>query len=61
MVTVTAYLVNPVAPAQIAHPDDGYVVPADAEAILLGHLNSVYGKETETRGAPRNSVGYIVQ
>jgi pilus assembly protein CpaC len=61
VVTVTAYLVSPVSPTQIAHPDDGYVVPADPESILLGRLNAVYGKEPETPGAPRNSVGYIVQ
>jgi pilus assembly protein CpaC len=49
VVTVTAYLVNPVAPAQIARPDDGYVIPTDPETILLGRLNSVYGKDVKPR------------
>ena len=59
VVTVNAYLVNPVAPTQIARPDDGYVVPTDVETMLLGRLNAVYGK-TPPPDAPKNSVGYIV-
>jgi pilus assembly protein CpaC len=62
VVTVTAYLVNPVSPAEIARPDDGYVVPTDPETILLGRLNAVYGKDVKPRSdAPKNAVGYIVQ
>jgi pilus assembly protein CpaC len=62
VVTVTAYLVNPVSPAQIARPDDGYVVPTDPETVLFGRLNSVYGKDVKPKpDAPKNAVGYIVQ
>jgi len=62
VVTVTAYLVNPVSPAEIARPDDGYVVPTDPETILLGRLNSVYGKDVKPAPeTPRNAIGYIVQ
>jgi pilus assembly protein CpaC len=62
VVTVTAYLVNPVSPTQIARPDDGYVVPTDLETMLLGRLNAVYGKDAKNAPkAPKNSVGYIVQ
>jgi pilus assembly protein CpaC len=62
VVTVTAYLVNPVSPAQIARPDDGYVVPTDPETILLGRLNAVYGKDVKaTPETPKNAIGYIVQ
>ncbi|HYK80488.1 MAG TPA: type II and III secretion system protein family protein [Micropepsaceae bacterium] len=62
VVTVTAYLVNPVPPAQIARPDDGYVVPTDPETVLFGRLNSVYGKDVKPKpDAPKNAVGYIVQ
>jgi len=62
VVTVNAYLVNPVAPTQIARPDDGYVVPTDLETILLGRLNAVYGKDAANSAeAPKGSVGYIVQ
>jgi len=62
VVTVTAYLVNPVSPAEIARPDDGYVVPTDPETILLGRLNAVYGKDVKaTPDTPKNAIGYIVQ
>jgi pilus assembly protein CpaC len=62
VVTVTAFLVNPVSPDKIARPDDGYVVPTDPETILLGRLNSVYGKDVKGGpDAPKNAIGYIVQ
>lgn len=62
VVTVNAYLVNPVAPTQIARPDDGYVVPTDLETILLGRLNAVYGKAAkDSAEVPNGSIGYIVQ
>ncbi len=63
VVTVTAYLVNPVAPTQIARPDDGFVVPTDAETMLLGRVNSVYGNGAKATpvSAPKNAIGYIVQ
>jgi pilus assembly protein CpaC len=62
VVTVNAYLVNPVAPTQIARPDDGYAVPTDLETILLGRLNAVYGKDAKDRPeVPKGAVGYIVQ
>ena len=47
VVTVTAYLVNPVAPNQIARPDDGYVVPTEPETILLARLKAVYGNDVK--------------
>jgi pilus assembly protein CpaC len=63
VVTVNAYLVNPVAPMQIARPDDGYAVPTDLETILLGRLNAVYGKDAKDPPpqVPKGAVGYIVQ
>lgn len=62
VVTVTAYLVNPVSEAQLTKPDQGYVVPTDLETILRGRLNTVYGRGAEQRaGAPKNAIGYIVQ
>jgi pilus assembly protein CpaC len=62
VVTVTAYLVDPVSPAQIARPDDGYVVPTDPETMLLGRLNAVYGKDAKVApDVPKNAIGYIVQ
>ena len=63
VVTVNAYLVNPVSPARIARPDDGYAVPTDLETILLGRLNAVYGKDAKDPPpqVPKGAVGYIVQ
>jgi pilus assembly protein CpaC len=61
VVTVSAYLVNPVAPTQLAGPDDGYVVPTDVETMLMGRLNAVYGKDKTAPPVPKNAVGYIVQ
>jgi pilus assembly protein CpaC len=62
VVTVSAYLVNPVAPTQLARPDDGYVVPTDLETMLLGRLNAVYGKDAKLPPeVPKNAIGYIVQ
>jgi pilus assembly protein CpaC len=61
VVTVTAYLVNPVAPAQIAGPDDGYAVPNDLETVLLGRLNAVSGKPVQAKPAiAKNSPSYIL-
>jgi pilus assembly protein CpaC len=62
VVMVTAYLVDPVAEARLTRPDSGYVTPTDLETILLGRLNSVYGKAAvQSSNAPRNTVGYIVE
>jgi pilus assembly protein CpaC len=60
VVTVTAYLVNPVAPNQLTRPDDGYAVPTDLEATLMGRLNAVYGKDKQLPEVPKSAVGYIV-
>ncbi len=62
VVMVTAYLVDPVSEAQVASPDDGFVIPTDPETILRGRLNAVYGKDADrSAGAPDNAVGYVVQ
>ena len=62
VVTVSAYLVTPTAPTQLAGPDDGYAPPTDVETIFLGRLNAVYGKDTKLPdGVPKEAVGYIVQ
>jgi len=61
VVTVTAYLVDPVADQRLARPDDGFVVPTDFETIFFGRLNAVYGKAAVSSNVPKNTVGYIVQ
>lgn len=65
VVTVTAYLVDPVAESQLVTPDQGYSTPTDLETILFGHLNAVYPEqqagEPAPATAPPGTVGYIVQ
>lgn len=62
VVTVTAYLVKPVAPKMLAGPDDGYAPPTDLESTLLGRLNAVYGKDGKPASAPDSkSLGYIIK
>ncbi|MGY9105432.1 MAG: type II and III secretion system protein family protein, partial [Alphaproteobacteria bacterium] len=66
VVTVTAYLVDPVAETQLVTPDQGYSTPTDLETILFGRLNAVYGEnsqqsEAASTSAPPGTVGYIVQ
>lgn len=62
VVTVTAYIVKPTAPTQIAGPDDGFAPPGDLETILLGRLNAIYSKEGKIpAGLDKNSLGYVIQ
>ncbi len=43
MIMVTPYIAKAMEPRQIARPDDGFVDAQDAQAILLGRLNKIYG------------------
>jgi len=65
VVTVTAYLVNPVAETQLAMPDQGFSIPTDLETILLGRINAIYGdengQEQPAESVSPGTVGYIVQ
>jgi len=61
VVMVTAYLVDQMHEEEIALPTDKFVVPADAETILLGRLNAVYGRERTEAAAAPGVIGYIVQ
>jgi pilus assembly protein CpaC len=47
---VTAYLVSPVAPGELARPDDNLFMSNDAEAYLLNRLTKVYGTEGQVSG-----------
>jgi len=61
VIVVTPYIVKPVAPGDIARPDDNFVDPNDAQATLLGKLNKIYGV-AGTNGLPggyRGTVGFI--
>jgi pilus assembly protein CpaC len=63
VVMVTAYLVDPTSEARLARPTDGFVLPTDLETILQGRLNAVYGisRAAPPAGAPRSTVGYIIE
>ncbi len=62
VVMVTAYLVDPTHEEQIAMPDDGFIPPTDVDTILLGRLNTVYGKtRVQSTTAAQGSVGYIIK
>lgn len=61
MITATPYIARPMEPNQVQRPDDGFVESHDAQAILLGRLNKIYG----TSGGPvpqayKGRVGFIV-
>ena len=43
MIMVTPYIAKPMEPRQVARPDDGFVDAQDAQGILLGRLNRLYG------------------
>ena len=60
MITATPYIVKPMEPNQVQRPDDGFVEAHDAQAVLLGRLNKIYG----TSGGPipqayKGRVGFI--
>jgi pilus assembly protein CpaC len=64
VITVTAYLVNPVADTQLALPTQGFGVASDLETVLLGRLNKVYsapGAAAATATAAQGNVGFIVE
>jgi pilus assembly protein CpaC len=61
VIIVTPYLVKPVAPSELARPDDNFVDPTDAQSLLLGKLNKIYGVAGQN-GLPttyRGNVGFI--
>jgi pilus assembly protein CpaC len=43
MITATPYIAKPMEPNQVQRPDDGFVEAHDAQALLLGRLNKIYG------------------
>lgn len=43
MIMVTPYIAKPMEAAQVKRPDDGFVDATDAQTILLGRLNKIYG------------------
>ncbi len=61
-VIVTPYIANPVSENQLASPADGLNISTDAQTILLGRLNKIYGSPgTAPQGVYHGNVGYIVK
>jgi pilus assembly protein CpaC len=63
VIIVTPYLVKPVAPSDLARPDDGYSTAGDAQANFLGDINRVYGAEgaKAPEGTYQGNYGFIIQ
>lgn len=59
MITVTPYIVKPVEPGQVKRPDDGFVESNDAQAVLLGRLNKIYGGGSPAPTRYNGRVGFI--
>lgn len=59
---VTAYVVNPTSESKLAAPTDGFAPPTDAQTILFGHLNAVYGNDPHgLKSAGDGNAGFIVE
>ena len=43
MILVSPFVAKPMEAAQVKRPDDGFVEPDDAQTVLLGRLNKLYG------------------
>ena len=62
VVIVTPHIVRSVAQRQLETPDKNYETANDAQTILLGRLNRVYGsKAKQPQGTYGGNVGYIVE
>jgi pilus assembly protein CpaC len=62
VIIVTPYLVKPVGRPALARPDDGFSASTDSNAILLGHLNSIYGGPGNApTGNYQGHYGYIYE
>lgn len=60
LIMVTPYLAKPADPRQVARPDDGFVDAHDAQTVLLGRLNKIYGAGSAGAGQGyRGRVGFI--
>lgn len=61
MIMVTPYIAKPMEPRQVARPDDGFVDATDAQGILLGRINKLYGIAGASPLGPayRGRIGFI--
>jgi pilus assembly protein CpaC len=62
VIIATPYLVKPVGRPALARPDDGFSASTDSNALLLGHLNSIYGGPGNApTGNYQGHYGYIYE
>ncbi|WP_439495470.1 type II and III secretion system protein family protein [Bosea sp. (in: a-proteobacteria)] len=60
LITATPYIAKPMEPNQVQRPDDGFVDVHDAQAVLLGRLNKIYGTNSgPLPQAYKGRVGFI--
>lgn len=61
IIIVTPIIVKPVAPNQIARPDDGFTDASDPQTWLLGRMNRLYATPSNPEAAKnfRGRVGFI--
>jgi pilus assembly protein CpaC len=60
MIVVTPYIAQAVASNQVQRPTDGFVDSHDAQALLLGRLNQIYGGQgTPAPSQYKGRVGFI--
>jgi len=62
VIIVTPYLVSPVAPGELARPDDGFTPAGDLRADFFGQLNIRYGVQAGAGAAGyQGNAGFIIQ
>jgi pilus assembly protein CpaC len=64
VIIATPYLVKPVARSVLATPEQGFAPASDAQAILLGNINKVYGSDGNSPDASyqyRGKFGFIFE
>ena len=63
VVTVSAYLVRPVAEHAIVLPTDGFAEASDADMYLLGRLHAHYGRKgtKPPKGKLKGPVGFVME
>jgi pilus assembly protein CpaC len=60
MIMVTPFIAKPINPDEATRPDDGFVDAHDAQAVLLGRLNRLYGVAGATPAAGlKGKFGFI--
>ncbi|MEM8919996.1 MAG: type II and III secretion system protein family protein [Pseudomonadota bacterium] len=62
VVIITPYLVDPTDPQNLRSPDDDLVLARDAQTVLFGRINEVYGVDgasTDKNARPSGPIGFI--